>query len=114
MKFGYFVGELLKYRSKQTILLNRVTCISKSTVFFSKLSFPQNEVNRPSRFICFELVLIDVVLELESFDEEFSWRGHWGNRALLFIYRKSLFFALNMERTFESLQLMIRWELSSI
>jgi len=70
VKFDYFVDKLAKYHPKQTILLNRVTCISKSTVFLSKFFLPQNGLNRLSRFLCFDLFLTDSVMKLELFNEE--------------------------------------------
>ncbi len=51
----------MKYRPKQTILLNRVTCISKSTVFLSKHFLVKNDSLNPSLNPVFDLFLTENV-----------------------------------------------------
>jgi hypothetical protein len=61
VKFDYFVDKLVNYCPKQTILLNRVTCISKSTVFLSKHFLVRNDSLNQSLNPVFDLFLIENV-----------------------------------------------------
>lgn len=53
------MDELAKYHPKQTILLNRVTSISKSTVFLSQYILTQNYAFSPRSNSVFELFLTE-------------------------------------------------------
>lgn len=60
----------MKYCAKQTILLIRVTCISKSTVFFSNRFLVKNDSLNPPLNLVFDLFLTNCVMMLESIDEQ--------------------------------------------